>query len=124
MNLLLFGGGCIPFQCLRGGRKSVQVHRDSFVQSNPTVVRNFNHFLLRPARRPPPPPPPPPHTYSAAQEDYPSSSQTEMRRWMKDQKDGTNFIKCWPIEGHDFFGQWEHHEGRLQDVRERGGRRE
>eukprot|EP00903_Cladosiphon_okamuranus_P011413 g10756.t1 len=49
-------------------------------------------------------------------EDYPSASQTEMRRWMKDQKDGTNFIKCWPIEGHDFFGQWEHHDQRLADV--------
>ncbi|CAN0170864.1 unnamed protein product, partial [Ectocarpus sp. 8 AP-2014] len=50
------------------------------------------------------------------QEDYPSASQTEMRRWLKDQKDGTNFIKCWPIEGHDFFGQMERHEQRVQDV--------
>eukprot|EP00752_Nemacystus_decipiens_P005882 g5316.t1 len=49
-------------------------------------------------------------------EDYPSASQPEMRRWLKDKEDGTNFIKCWPIEGHDFFGQWEHHDQRLQDV--------
>ncbi|CAN0307100.1 unnamed protein product, partial [Ectocarpus sp. 13 AM-2016] len=50
------------------------------------------------------------------QEDYPSASQAEMRRWLKDRKDGTNFIKCWPIEGHDFFGQMERHEQRVQDV--------
>ncbi|CAM9143706.1 unnamed protein product [Ectocarpus sp. 12 AP-2014] len=49
-------------------------------------------------------------------EDYPSASQAEMRRWLKDRKDGTNFIKCWPIEGHDFFGQMERHEQRVQDV--------
>ncbi|CAM9921014.1 unnamed protein product, partial [Ectocarpus fasciculatus] len=49
-------------------------------------------------------------------EDYPSASQAEMRRWLKDKKDGTNFIKCWPIEGHDFFGQMERHEQRVQDV--------
>lgn len=55
-----------------------------------------------------------------------------MRRWLKTKEDGTNFIKCWPIEGHDFFGQWEHHDQRLQDVRrgererdrDRGGGRE
>ncbi|CAN0373445.1 unnamed protein product, partial [Hapterophycus canaliculatus] len=50
------------------------------------------------------------------QEDYPSASQAEMRGWLKDKKDGTNFIKCWPIEGHDFFGQMERHDQRVQDV--------
>ncbi|CAN0446685.1 unnamed protein product, partial [Scytosiphon promiscuus] len=39
-----------------------------------------------------------------------------MRRWLKDKPNGTNFIKCWPIEGHDFFGQMERHEQRVQDV--------
>ncbi|CAN0462507.1 unnamed protein product, partial [Laminaria digitata] len=49
-------------------------------------------------------------------EDYPSASQHEVRTWLKDQPDGTNFIKCWPIEGHNFFGQFERHESRVKDV--------
>lgn len=50
------------------------------------------------------------------QEDYPSASQAEMRRWLKQKPDGTNFIKCWPIEKHDFFGQTEGHANRVKDV--------
>lgn len=49
-------------------------------------------------------------------EDYPSTSQEEMRRWLKQKPDGTNFIKCWPIEKHDFFGQTEGHANRVKDV--------
>ena len=28
----------------------------------------------------------------------------------------TNFIYCWDLRGHDFFGQWEHHQGRVSRV--------
>ncbi|CAM9250441.1 unnamed protein product, partial [Discosporangium mesarthrocarpum] len=49
-------------------------------------------------------------------EDYPSASQGHVREWLSEVPDGTNFIKCWPIEGHDFFGQWEKHGIRAADV--------
>jgi hypothetical protein len=28
----------------------------------------------------------------------------------------TNFIMCWDIHGHDFFGQWEMHQQRVSRV--------
>lgn len=39
-----------------------------------------------------------------------------MRQWLKKREDGTNFIYCWPIDGHNFFGQWEGHGNRVKDV--------
>ena len=29
---------------------------------------------------------------------------------------GTNFINCWPVQGYDFFGQWEDNTYRLEEV--------
>mmetsp|Transcript_32795 Transcript_32795/g.42108 ORF Transcript_32795/g.42108 Transcript_32795/m.42108 type:complete len:454 (-) Transcript_32795:403-1764(-) len=49
-------------------------------------------------------------------EDYPIMNQNEMSSWLETQSDGTNFIKCWEIDGHDFFGQWEHHERRVEVI--------
>ncbi|CAM9732374.1 unnamed protein product, partial [Chrysoparadoxa australica] len=46
-------------------------------------------------------------------EDYPLASQDEVARSLADAPSGTNFIKCWPIEGYDFFGQWEGHSHRV-----------
>jgi len=40
-----------------------------------------------------------------------------IRRYLAEEaRPGSNFIHCWDINGHDFFGQWEHHHGRVQRV--------
>jgi len=50
------------------------------------------------------------------QEDYPLVSQFKMSEWLSSKPLGTNYIMCWDIEGHHFFGQWEHHERRVEVV--------
>ncbi|CAN0114818.1 unnamed protein product, partial [Phaeothamnion confervicola] len=49
-------------------------------------------------------------------EDYPLVPQAAASARLAAFPDGTNFIKCWNIEGHDFFGQWEHHKTRVHAV--------
>mmetsp|Transcript_14498 Transcript_14498/g.22727 ORF Transcript_14498/g.22727 Transcript_14498/m.22727 type:complete len:422 (-) Transcript_14498:117-1382(-) len=53
-------------------------------------------------------------------EDYPAMGQGQMSAWLGRHEVETggpvNFIKCWDILGHDFFGQWEHHERRVEVV--------
>ncbi|EWM30599.1 core-2 i-branching enzyme [Nannochloropsis gaditana] len=51
------------------------------------------------------------------QEDYPLQSPAAIQEYLAHAvPPATNFIYCWDLRGHDFFGQWEHHEGRVSKV--------
>lgn len=49
-------------------------------------------------------------------EDYPIKSQGDFRKKLGETSPGTNFIHCWPLEEHDFFGQVERHGQRVRGV--------
>lgn len=52
-----------------------------------------------------------------SQEDYPLQSPAAIQEYLAHAvPPATNFIYCWDLRGHDFFGQWEHHEGRVSKV--------
>jgi len=50
------------------------------------------------------------------QDDYPIASAQEIQSYFSSISKDTNFIMCWPIQGHNFFGQWERHEARVLKV--------
>ena len=37
-----------------------------------------------------------------------------IEQYMTSYTRGTNFVKCWKLEGYDFFGQWEENTYRLE----------
>lgn len=37
-----------------------------------------------------------------------------MENFLASYPSGTNFINCWPVDGYDFFGQWEVNTWRLE----------
>jgi hypothetical protein len=39
-----------------------------------------------------------------------------IERFLAHSPAGTNFMNCWPVEGYDFYGQWEDNTYRLQDI--------
>ena len=51
------------------------------------------------------------------QEDYPLERPEVIQDYLAySTPPATNFIYCWDLRGHDFFGQWEHHQGRVSRV--------
>ena len=50
------------------------------------------------------------------QEDYPLESPQAIQELLAQAPEATNFIYCWDINGHDFFGQWERHAKRINSV--------
>ena len=94
-----------------GGRRGVGVLRQH--RAGPSVLSvlgsTTRHVVIAPSC---------PYSYTHhTQEDYPLERPAAIRAHLATAAPaGTNFIYCWDINGHDFFGQWEHHHGRVQRV--------
>lgn len=53
---------------------------------------------------------------SCFQDDYPLTSAADIQSTLARHPRETNFIYCWDLAGHDFFGQWERHDRRVTKV--------
>lgn len=65
---------------------------------NTTTARQWEYFIL------------------AGHETVPLYPLVYIENYLASSIPGTNFINCWPVEGYDFFGQWEDNRYRLQDI--------
>jgi hypothetical protein len=44
------------------------------------------------------------------------TSASDIQSTLARHPEATNFIYCWDLAGHDFFGQWERHDRRVTKV--------